>query len=120
MCLAVALSRLLDGIKEALLAGRSLGYSNNLLAGKAEYIKALFDQSMKVQKITEIKEETVFNVTNTSDITFILSADGEDTVFPGGKIAQIRVKKADFNKTYSLKNGFCGAKKYVTVSLPLK
>ncbi|MEI6138333.1 MAG: CehA/McbA family metallohydrolase [Mariniphaga sp.] len=120
MTLVFAKEATLDGIKEALLAGRSLAYSNNLLAGKAEYIIAVFDQSLKVQKITEIKEETVFNVTNTSDITFILSADGEDMVFPGGKVTQIRVKKADFSKTYSMKNGFCGAKKYASVSLPLK
>lgn len=108
------------GIKEALFAGRTVAFSNNTLAGKEEYIKAIFSNSFDVVRLKEEKEQVLFNLTNKSDITYYLEFEGRTASLPANKTIQMKIKKADFERVFILKNGFCGSLKNVQVSLPLK
>ena len=59
-------------IKEALFAGRTLAYTNNILAGKTELLKAFLQASLKIEYY-EI-ENGRFNVRilNDSDVSYLL------------------------------------------------
>ncbi len=57
-----------EGIKEALFAGRTLAYFDNHLAGKEEYIKEIIEKSIDV-KIVNPKKNTI-EICNKSDITY--------------------------------------------------
>ena len=59
-----------EGIKEALFAGRTLAYFDNHLAGKEEYIKEIIEKSIDV-KVIDTKKNTI-EICNKSDITYQL------------------------------------------------
>ncbi|MBL7965557.1 MAG: PHP domain-containing protein [Prolixibacteraceae bacterium] len=108
------------GIKEALFAGRTVAYGNEILAGKEEFIKEIFKNSMGITNVSTKKDQSLFNITNKSSICYSLESDGKVLMLPAGKTVQVKVKNVDFNKSYILKNAFCGAQKNVMVTLALQ
>jgi hypothetical protein len=107
------------GIKEALFAGRTVAFANHILAGKEEYIQAIYNQSFQVEKIGTVKDRSTYNLSNVTDIPYYLEFSGNTLVLPAGKTTQIKIKKEDLEKTFSLKNCYCGANKNVKVRLPI-
>jgi len=77
----------LKGIKEALFAGRTALFKQNLLIGKTEYAEPVFYQSVKIKnpQVT-IKGENSVNIQihNSSDISYELESDTTlaDVSFP--------------------------------------
>lgn len=120
MTLVFSKNRTEEGIKEALIAGRTIAYFNNLLAGNEEYINALFLNSLDVVKLEEEADQTNFKITNHSDITYYLESPDSITIFPARGVVQMKIKKTDFNKVYSLKNSFCRSQTHANVTLPLE
>lgn len=108
------------GIKEALISGRTVAYFNNLLAGKEEYIKAIFNNSLEVIKIEEQQTYSIFDISNKSDISYYLDFKGKATVLPAGKTIRMKIKTSDFSKVYTMENSFCRSQTHVEVSLPLQ
>ncbi len=70
-------------IKEALFAGRTAAWWGDGIAGKAEYLKALFDSSVTVKPSHFVDEEgrASFEIHNTSDLTFVLESRDENMDF---------------------------------------
>lgn len=68
MTLVFAKERSVEGIKEALFAGRILACFSNHLVGKEEYIKELILKSLFVKVINQ--EEGTIEIFNKSDITY--------------------------------------------------
>lgn len=107
------------GIKEALQSGRTLAFANHILAGKEEYIKAIFIGSFVTEKLREESNRAVFNLSNISDITYYLEREGKILVLPARRITQIKLKKDDLNKLYTLKNCLTGSRENAIISLSL-
>ena len=108
------------GIKEALFAGRTVAYGNEILAGNEEFIQEIFKKSIEITILKTIKDQSLFNITNKSSINYSLESDGKILLIPAGKTVQVKVKNLDFKKSYILKNAFCGAQKNVVVTLALQ
>jgi hypothetical protein len=71
--LVFARERSHDSLKEAMFAGRTLAYFNDILAGKEEYAKPFFYKAVTVGKPYYKNDKTLFfEVTNNSDIPFYL------------------------------------------------
>ena len=68
MTLVFAKERSVEGVKEALFAGRTLACFNNHLAGKEAYIKEIIQKSLFIKVINP--EKNVIEICNKSDITF--------------------------------------------------
>lgn len=68
MTLVFVKERSIEGIREALFAGRTLAFFDNHLVGKEEFIKGIIEKSISV-KIINPKKNTI-EVSNTSDITY--------------------------------------------------
>jgi hypothetical protein len=68
MTLVFAKERSVEGIKEALFAGRTLAYFNNHLAGKESLIREIIQKSIFV-KVINPKKNTI-EICNKSDISF--------------------------------------------------
>jgi predicted metal-dependent phosphoesterase TrpH len=68
MTLVFAKERSVEGIKEALFAGRTVACFNNILAGKEEYLKELIKNSLFVKVINKAKNTV--ELSNKSDIAF--------------------------------------------------
>jgi hypothetical protein len=73
MTLVFARERSHDSLKEAMFAGRTMVYFRDMLAGKEEYAKPFFYQSISVAKPYYQNDKSIFfEVTNKSDIPFYL------------------------------------------------
>jgi hypothetical protein len=73
MTLVFAKERSHDSLREAMFAGRTMGYFGNTLAGKEEYAKPFFYQCISVGKPYYQNDKNIyFEITNRSDITFTL------------------------------------------------
>lgn len=73
MTLVFAKERTHDSLKEAMFAGRTMVYFQDNLAGKEEYAKPFFYQSISVEKPYYQNDKTIFfEVTNKSDVPFYL------------------------------------------------
>ena len=97
-------------IREALFAGRTAAWWNNEIAGKTEYLEALFRQSVEVKKAHFVDEEGMasFRICNCSDLTFIFETMDESldfgrvTLLPDGEQI-VRMELKDNQLTIPLK-----------------
>ncbi len=74
ICLVLAKERSEESIKEALFAGRTITWFDNILSGKEENMAKLIDASLKIKVKGFIGDSEVLEVelTNSCDATFVL------------------------------------------------
>lgn len=138
LTLVFATERTPEAIKEALFARRTAVYSGDRLIGDAQFLKPIFERSIRFSKtdVTLTKRDSAYlQINNTSDIYYELERVGEvkDLQTPktltlaGGKtvLFEIRAKSAltDGTKplelTYRVKNLLIGPEQPLEVSFPL-
>lgn len=78
-------------IKEALFAKRSAAYFNGVLVGKSEHLSELFKNSLDVA--VKNAEKGIYEITNTSDITYTITLNNERHVFHAGKTTRITLPR---------------------------
>jgi hypothetical protein len=95
-----------DAIKEALFSQRTAVYWNNMLIGKEEYLKPIFNNSIKIENkpiILKEKSRIYGQITNQSEINYELEliSDNNDAHIPekvilyGGKTILFDIRKKD-------------------------
>lgn len=67
-----AKERTMESVKEALFAGRTVGYSRNYLYGKEEFVKPMFQNSIKSRVLSATDKSVIFEFRNTSGIPYDL------------------------------------------------
>jgi hypothetical protein len=76
MTLVFATSRTEEAVKEALFSGRTVVYTDDMLIGKPEFLKAIFQNSVKVKvRDSDFKQAGTFyvQVSNNSEVPFRLA-----------------------------------------------
>lgn len=73
MTFVLVKERTIEGIREALDNHRTLVYIKNLVIGKEEFIKDLFEKSVKVTNIKRNKNNCQITLQNNSDLKFELT-----------------------------------------------
>jgi hypothetical protein len=123
MTLVFARERSHDSLREALFAGRTMVWFRDILAGKEEYAKPLFYQSVSVGKTYySDKDHLYFEVTNKSDIPFYLingikDAPSEFTLY-ANSVTRIAVsKKVKSPLIYDVRNIMIGEKDLLKIEL---
>ena len=115
-----------ESIKEALFAGRSAAWWGQDVAGKAEYLEALFKQSVEVKKAHYVddKGRASIEVCNSSDLTFVLepldeSLDfGSFTLLPDGRqIIRVELTENPVTIPFKVANFHTGMNKNLTVEV---
>lgn len=89
-------------IKEALFAGRTVAWFNNILVGKEEHLLPLIQESLKVGKLNYQGESKVasLEIENTSDANFILESLGPYTFHASSDVIEL---EAHSTKTIEIK-----------------
>jgi 3',5'-nucleoside bisphosphate phosphatase len=126
MTLVFAEQKTEESIKEALFAGRSAAWWGKDVAGKVEYLEALFKQSVEVKKAHYVddKGRASIEVCNSSDLTFVLepldeSLDfGSFTLLPDGRqIIRIELTENPVTIPFKVANFHTGMNKNLTVEV---
>lgn len=123
MTLVFAKARTHDALKEAMFAGRTLAYFNDMIAGKEEYAKPFFYQSVSVAKpFYENEGNIYFEVTNRSDIPFYLVNGVPEApqaiTLAANSVTRVAVsKKVTSPLTYNVKNVITGEEEVLKIEL---
>lgn len=114
MTLVFAKERSIEGIKEALFAGRTLAYFNNHLVGKESFIREIIQKSFLV-KVVNPKKNTI-EICNKSDIAFSIKFGKYMYSVPvlANQTLRIDIPKGT-DVTFT--NCFIGQDKFVTMKL---
>lgn len=134
ICLVFAKEKTEDAIKEALFAGRTVTWFNQILMGKSENMDALIGACLKVKRKGFIGDTSVLEVefTNTSDALFHLENTSDYDFKAQGKlltiepqstmIVEVVTGRGDISKdalTFNVLNAIIGYKKTAMVSFGL-
>lgn len=77
-----AKDRSIEAIKEALFAGRTVGYSCNYLYGKEEFVKPMFQNSIKSRVLSQSEKSILVELRNTSGIPFEMEFLESENLIP--------------------------------------
>lgn len=123
MTLVFAKGRTHDALKEAMFAGRTLAYSDNIIAGKEEIARPFFFQCISIGKpYNENAKNIFFEISNKSDITFYLTDGTAGTpasiTLPANSVARVVVSKTNTSPlVYNVKNIITGENEVLQVTL---
>lgn len=123
MTLVFARARTQEALKEALFAGRTLACFRDILGGREEFARPLFNQCISVSKPYYENDKNVFiEVTNRSDIPFYLvngpaNAPSSLTLGANSVTRIILSKKAPNPLVYDVKNIMTGENSVLKIEL---
>ena len=96
------------GIREALFAGRTLAYFANELAGKPEYLKALFLASVQWRKFRSDEKWDYYQFSNQSDIPYVIRSAGGQYTIGGGQSTVCKFTKGEKELKMEVRNMHTG------------
>jgi predicted metal-dependent phosphoesterase TrpH len=139
LTLVFATERSQTAIKEALFARRTVVYSGEKLIGEEQFLKPIFERSVRFNKTSVTlhgKNKINLQISNASDIDYELERVGElnavttpkSLIIPGGKTVLFEIKSPTgktlnstrLEATYRVKNLLIGPDESLTVKLPLE
>lgn len=118
MTLVFAKDKSEESVKEALFAGRTVAYGDNVLVGKEEYLLELIKKSLVVSNLKITDSQFSCDITNRSDITYLLDGPAHSRItFPANRTIQLReeIKNADI--IYQVYNTYISSVKHVELPL---
>lgn len=121
MTLVLTKERTLEGIKEALLAKRTIAFFNQNIAGQREWVQALFDACIEVKAVADDKKKKryTFEVYNNSDIEFLLKTkNGTEHLLRPNEAFRMHIGYARVDDTYEVANTHIGLNTHLVTSLP--
>jgi hypothetical protein len=115
MTLVFAKERSLEGVKEALFAGRTLSLTANNLVGKAEYMAPLVKECLKFDVYKDKDTYCVYKITNNSDIRFLIEIGNTVHMVEAkpGETVKVEIAKG---QQITFRNCFLGKGKYYSIN----
>lgn len=84
MTLVFARDRSVEGIREALFAGRTVGYAHNYLYGKEPLVRPIFENSLKTRVVHNTDSAISIEIRNLSGLPFEIEVPETDNIKPAG------------------------------------
>jgi predicted metal-dependent phosphoesterase TrpH len=119
MTLVFAKDRSLESIKQALFDGRTLAFFDNKLAGREEFLKALFEASISIKStgVTDKKNREYFEIKNNSTIPFDVEMKNGNIINIPAEAAIISILDRNADKHVSIKNLYTGSNSTLNLKL---
>lgn len=123
MTLVFAKERSHDSLKEAMFAGRTLAYFDDMIAGKEEYALPFFFECISIGKpYNENSKNIFFEITNRSDIPFYLVDGAPGTpasiTLNANSVTRVMLSKTNTSPlVYNVRNIITGENEVLKVEL---
>jgi len=119
MTLVFAKDRSLESIKQALFENRTLAFFNNRLAGKEEFLKALFEASVTIKPTgaTDKKKREYFEIKNISAVPFDVEMKNGNIINIPAEASIISILDRNADKHVSIKNLYTGSNSTLNLTL---
>lgn len=119
MTLVLADERSEEAVREALFANRTIAYFGHYLAGKEEYLKAIFEASVEIKFYNEVKKGKNYIIKNSSDIPFKISTKkGLSFTIPANGETIVMLPR-NVSNSFIIKNLFIKGTDNLTITLDL-
>jgi len=119
MTLVLAKDRTEESIREAMFDNRTVAWFGNNMAGKEEYLNAIFEAAVDIRYYNETRRGKNFIIKNNSDVPFFLiSEEGQNFNIPANGETMITITKENTNK-FEVKNLFVKGTENLEISLNL-
>jgi hypothetical protein len=116
--LVFAKEKTLESVKEAMFAGRTVAYANNILVGKPEFLLELLKKSLIVSNFKTENGEFFCDITNTSDICYVLERPNNKIIsFPADRTVQLSGSLKSLAEVYQLTNTYISSSRHIELSL---
>jgi len=109
-----------ESIKEALLAGRTIAWANNVLCGREDLMRTFVRSCLKLVKAKYDDEGYVrFRFENVSDIPFVLKSDkpSETLLIPARGFAEAKRKVSSLSNAFQVENTWVGSTSHLEIPL---
>ena len=116
MTLLLVDDRSLEGVKEAMFAGRTIAFFAGNLMGKEEYVTAMAHECLESRMLNNMGDFAEYTVTNKSDIPFLIQTEGWAVPMLVGP-SKTGKSRFGLNETLILKNCIIGKGQYVSIPL---
>ena len=115
MTLVFAKERSLEGVKEAVFAGRTMSLTANNLVGKAEFMAPLVKECLKFEVYKDKDSYCIYKITNNSDIRFIIEIGNTVHMVEAkpGETVKVEIAKG---QQITFRNCFLGKNKYYSIN----
>jgi predicted metal-dependent phosphoesterase TrpH len=96
-----------SAIKEAMFAGRTVAFANNILVGKEKFLQEILRKSLLVSNYKTDGSSFSCNIANQSDITWYFSgANHRHITFPANRTIQLSGDIKELNTNYKVTNTY--------------
>lgn len=115
MTLVLAKENTEEAIKKALFDGRTMVYHDKLLIGKAEYLQAIFENSISIKNpemALKGRERGYFQIHNSSEISFELKLDAKPEEIAVPEEIVLHADRTVMFRVRAKSNEISGKKKY--------
>jgi hypothetical protein len=126
MTLVFAKERTLESLKEAMFAGRTLVWFKNTIAGKEEFARPFFNNSVSVGKpYYQTQKDIYFDITNNSDVPYYLvngpaGAPKNITLHANSVTRVVLSKKFQGKLVYDVSNIMIGSDKVLKIEIAMQ
>lgn len=108
------------GIREALFAGRTLAFANNILTGKTELLIPFLRNSLTIEKLQSDATRISCLITNHSDITWYLyGPNHRRLVLPARKTIRFSDQKSNTQLLFEVRNTYVNSAEHLLIPLNL-
>jgi hypothetical protein len=111
MTLVFAKDRSLESVKQALSDNRTLAFFDNKLAGREEFLKAVFEASVSIKSTGTIdkKKHEYFEIRNISAIPYYVEMKNGSIIYIPAEASVISILDRNADKHVRIKNLFTGS-----------
>jgi hypothetical protein len=119
MTLVFAKDRSIESIKQALFDNRTLAFFNNKLAGREDFLKAVFEASVSIKPTgaTDKKKREYFEIKNISAVPFEVQMKSGNIIKIPAEASVIRILDRNADKHVSIKNLYTGSNSTLSLTL---
>lgn len=108
-----------DSLKEALRAGRTIAWANDILAGRPDLLRQFIHACIKVEFVKETAYSVHFRLFNDSAVPYVLEGDNpQDRLsLPAGGYAEAKRYKASLDKPMRVVNTYVSSTDHLKIPL---
>ena len=108
-----------ESIKEALRAGRTIAWANNVLAGRENLLRTFLHACIKLEYIMEEENFVRFRLLNRSDIPFLFVCNSpqESIYVPANGYADTKRRKTSLQTSFRVENTYVTSTRHLEVPL---
>lgn len=109
-----------ESLHEALRAGRTIAYHDNMLTGSEKLLRALFEASVRFEVVGTSGRQKSIRITNISSMPYTIKSGRTPLRIPPLGTAFTKIAESDGKMAIEVENMWCGSERRLRMEIPLE